>query len=149
MLKRRSGRACPCNRSAVAPAGVPEHRSGRVCSCNRSVVALAGVPEHQSKRGYPRKRSAVAPTGVPKHQQECRSTNRTSTHSFFGPRWSYDHMSFRTHNLSLLPSVFMTYCFSCSCSCFSSFSYFIYLYRNTDVFTHHSCIIVHKCIYFS
>ena len=34
-------------------------------------------------------------------------------------------MSFRTHNLSLLPSVFMTYCFSCSCSCFSLFSYFI------------------------
>ena len=34
-------------------------------------------------------------------------------------------MSFRTHNLSLLPSVFMTYCFSCSSSCFSSFSYFI------------------------
>ena len=34
-------------------------------------------------------------------------------------------MSFRTHNLSLLPSVFMTYCFSCSYSCFSSFSGFI------------------------
>ena len=32
-------------------------------------------------------------------------------------------MSFRTHNLSLSPSVFMTYCFSCSC--FSSFSYCI------------------------
>ena len=34
-------------------------------------------------------------------------------------------MSFRTHNVSLLPSVFMIYCFSCSCSCFSSLSYFI------------------------
>ena len=36
-------------------------------------------------------------------------------------------MSFRTHNLSLSPSLFMTYCFSCSCSCsyFSSFSCFI------------------------
>ena len=32
-------------------------------------------------------------------------------------------MSFRTHNLSLSPSVFVTYCFSCSC--FSSFPYFI------------------------
>ena len=57
-------------------------------------------------------------------------------------------MSFKTHNLSLLPSVFMTYCFSCSCSCFSSFSYFIYLYRNTDVFTHHSCILIPQSIYF-
>ena len=36
-------------------------------------------------------------------------------------------MSFRTYNLSLLHSVFMTFCFSCSCSCsyFSSFSCFI------------------------
>ena len=36
-------------------------------------------------------------------------------------------MSFRTYNLSLSHSVFMTFCFSCSCSCsyFSSFSCFI------------------------
>ena len=34
-------------------------------------------------------------------------------------------MSFRTHNLSLLPYVFMTYFFLCSCSYFRSFSYFI------------------------
>ena len=76
--EHRSGRACSRNRSAVALAGVPEHRSGRACSHNRSTVAPAGVPEHQSKRGYPCNRSAIAPTGVPKYQQECRSTNKSA-----------------------------------------------------------------------
>ena len=129
------------------------------------------MPKHRSGRGYPHNRSVVAPTGVSKYQQECRSTNRTSTHSFFGPRYSCDYMSFRTYNLSLSHSVFMTFFFSCSCSCsdFSSFSCFInisisiafpiFSYKNTYtctcpyhrhlliqcdayVFTHHSCILV-------
>ena len=102
---------------------MPKHRSGRACPRNKSIVAPAGVPKHRSKHGCLRNRSVVAPTGVPKHQQERRSTNRsaeapirTSTHSFFGPRYSYDHMSFRTYNLSLSHSVFMTFFFSCSCS---------------------------------
>ena len=135
MPEHRSGRACSRNRSVVAPAGVPEHRSGHACSRNRSVVAPAGVPEHRSKHGYPRNRSAEAPTGHPLIH--------------FSNLGSHMIICLSKLNLSLLPSVFMTYCFSCSCSCFSSFSYFIYLYRNTNVFTYHSCIIVPRCIYFS
>ena len=63
-------RACPRNRSVVAPIGVPKHGSGRACPCNKSVVALTGVPKHRSRRACPRNRSAVASIGVPKHRSE-------------------------------------------------------------------------------
>ena len=43
-------RACPCNKSAVALAGVPKHRSRRACPRNRSVVAPTGVSKHRSGR---------------------------------------------------------------------------------------------------
>ena len=50
-------------------------------------------------------------------------------------------MSFKTHNLSLSHSVFMSYCFSCSCSCFSLFSYFISYscFMNTAIHIAFSC----------
>ena len=71
--------ACPRNRSAVAPAGVPKHRLECDCPRNRRAVAPAGVPKHQSESACPRNRSAVPTTGVLKHRSERACPRNRST----------------------------------------------------------------------